>query len=453
MTQIVLRLTSGTAPIRGMMVPVKGYQLSIYDFLWGTGAYVSKGAAQAAWTRLTQSEYKEEVRRLTLYLKFPGPGQRETPCTGIQGLQRLLCIVGGKIGQQYRDLATTTLTRIAAGDTSLIEEIEDNATSDSPVSQLAREALAVPLSLGDGAGAGEELSEEVLGRIAGTNLADLDDATSSMQAFVEVRRGVITVLTASIPLIERDLQLERERLEVQACAMEHKRKRGADVTAAIAEFLQLDVAHRAAMRPVFMLRMEDAFPNKRARALFCTKLMKLPLPVAAAPVVAVEAAPAPVVVVEAPGPAPAPAPAPVAPAAPPASTCGVYVLQLSNGSQYVGQSRDIPTRVAAHKAGAGAAVASDPDAVQVPTMTPMGEDLESWERIETLERMFAFGIDKVRGWLYNVPELPPALRWHAWQQICCRKGLCLACGRKGHFASSCDGSPKVVFGGGPSPRC
>ena len=150
---------------------------------------------------------------------------------------------------------------------------------------------------------------------------------------------MITVLSASIPLIERDLQLERERLEVdqvkavlQAGAMEHKQKRGIDITAAVAEFLQWDAAHRKAMRAVFMLQMEDAFPNKRARALFCTKLMKFPLPAAAAPV--------PVVVVEAaPLPAPAPAavvevaPAPAPAAALPGPTSGVYVLQLSNGNQ------------------------------------------------------------------------------------------------------------------------
>ena len=146
--------------------------------------YVSRDAVTSAWTRLLQSEYGNEVRLISTDYKFPGRRQRETPCADVLGLQRILIFTGGKIGQAYCDLATMTLTRIAVGDTSLIDEIEDNAASDSPVAELAREALAVPLSIGGG-GAGAPTDEgegvrEVRQPIAGIDAEGLNACLRAM---------------------------------------------------------------------------------------------------------------------------------------------------------------------------------------------------------------------------------------------------------------------------------
>ena len=450
MTQIVLRLTNGSAPIRGMKF--QGSNLfSVYDFMWNTGAFVSKGAAAASWTRLTQSEHKEEVSRFTSNLKFPGPGQRETPCMTIQGLQHLLCLLGGKIGQQYRDLATTTLTRVAAGDTTLIEEIEDNAASDAPVQQLAREALdAPPPCIESGAGSNE--------------VQAFMDTARAMSLFTEERRDLIAVLKDSLPLIERDIELSRQKLEIDRARRELdktrdeaeqekafrsdaiKRKREEASTHAIEEFLSWTPDRRKVMRPVLMGRLEELIPVKRARTLFITGLMKAPV---AAPV------PAPLPAgIEADPPVPAAASIeadpPIAPAAPAFdSNIGVYVLKLTNGKYYVGQSRNIRSRIERHRAGMGSAVASDPLAVQIPCITPRPhpEDLEAWERTETLELMHQHGIDRVRGWIYNTYNLTPQLKAHANQQICSRKNLCHKCANPGHFSSQCTGQQaKAVFG-------
>ena len=97
MTQIVLRLTDGTTPIRGMVVPGKGQWFSVYDFMWNTGSFSSKNAVTTIFSRMIsdKSEHKEEVTSMCCYLKFPGPGQRGTPCMSVMGLQRLLCLLGG----------------------------------------------------------------------------------------------------------------------------------------------------------------------------------------------------------------------------------------------------------------------------------------------------------------------------------------------------------------------
>ena len=483
MTHIVLRLTSGTAPIRGMRVEGKGSYFSVYDFMWNTGSYPSKGCLLKTFSRLISdgSDTQSEVKAYSLYLKFPGPGQRETPCMTIQGLQHLLCLLGGKIGQQYRDLATTTLTRVAAGDTTLIEEIEDNAASDAPVQQLAREALdAPPPCIETGAGSNE--------------VQAFMDTARAMSLFTEERRDLIAVLKDSLPLIERDIELSRQKLEIDRARRELektrdeaeqekasrsdaikrkreeaeqekafrsdaiKRKREEASTHAIEEFLSWTPDRRKVMRPMLMGRLEELIPVKRARTLFITGLMKAPV---AAPV----PVPAPVAV---PLPAPEPLPAsieadppvpaaasieadpPIAPAAPAFdSNIGVYVLKLTNGKYYVGQSRNIRSRIERHRAGMGSAVASDPLAVQIPCITPRPhpEDLEAWERTETLELMHQHGIDRVRGWIYNTYNLTPQLKAHANQQICSRKNLCHKCANPGHFSSQCTGQQaKAVFG-------
>jgi hypothetical protein len=94
--------------------------------------------------RLTKegSAFKKEVDTLCIYLKFPGSGQRETPCATIRGLQRYLMMLGGKVAAEFRDIIEGTFTRVMAGDQSLIEVINANAVSQAPVQQAFRVALA-----------------------------------------------------------------------------------------------------------------------------------------------------------------------------------------------------------------------------------------------------------------------------------------------------------------------
>lgn len=120
-------------------------KFSVYDFLTKARNYKDTGAsARKEFARLVsdESEYKDEVVALCHYLKFPGSGQRETPCMTIRGLQRLLMILGGKVATEFRKIVEGTFSRVMAGDESLIEEIQANAASDAPVHQLYRQALA-----------------------------------------------------------------------------------------------------------------------------------------------------------------------------------------------------------------------------------------------------------------------------------------------------------------------
>ena len=140
--QLALKLTSGDkTDIRGMKMADGRSFFSVYDIMWNTGAYSTEAAASGAWYRLLQSEFGLEVSRLTINLKFPGRGQRDTPCMDFIGLQRLFAVLDGKIGEEYRKIAVASLTRILAGDLSLVREIQSNAASSAPINKMAREAV------------------------------------------------------------------------------------------------------------------------------------------------------------------------------------------------------------------------------------------------------------------------------------------------------------------------
>ena len=87
-------------------------------------------------------DYGEEVNNLVVELTFKGQGQRPTPTMTLPGLLRLLAILPGKIAIEYRAMATNTITRVMAGDRSLIKVIEANAESTAPLQQASRAALA-----------------------------------------------------------------------------------------------------------------------------------------------------------------------------------------------------------------------------------------------------------------------------------------------------------------------
>jgi hypothetical protein len=151
----VMELVMGEdqAKIRGVKGESGEEWWSVYDFINAVCEKDSKDKYGAhVFYNLTQdtSEYKDEVCSSSSHLKFPGRGQRDTPCMTLRGLLRLLMILGGKVASGYRAVVETTFTRVMAGDRSLIHVIEANAQSSSPVQGAFRRALASDPSPGGG---------------------------------------------------------------------------------------------------------------------------------------------------------------------------------------------------------------------------------------------------------------------------------------------------------------
>ena len=452
-TQLALRLTADDKePIRGMKTPDGRSIFSVYDAMWNTGAYVSRDAVKSAWKRLMQSEFKEEVGRMTTYFQFSGQGQRETPCVDFQGIQRVFALVGGTIGAEYRRLSELTLTRLIAGDLTLVEEVHENAASDAPVNVLAREALEHPTIAAPEPAIEPQTAIEpeepmttdlalMRPEYRSTYLADLAVAVPLLErrgaaamadADAEYRRAEARALifrseadaasikaAASVNEAEalarrQSVNRQNDELATAKQAAQERRKRkaleeAAELDDAIKRFVAASPADRAIRRYAFAAQIEPWFPAKRTRDSFVAKLVKAPVLV-------------------------------------PATKAGVYVLRLEDGTYYVGESQDTDVRVAQHLAGEGASVTVGKDAVRVsPYTAPIPGHLEAWERAETLERMFRHGIEKVRGWMFTTPVMSPDQRESAFEQICVYKKLCTTCGRGGHFAASCFANSKAQW--------
>ena len=107
MASLVLKLTGDdSVRLRGIMA-ADMQVWSVYDFMTKACGYKDAGnSARKEFSRLTKDggEHKIEVEASCYYIKFPGAGQRETPCMTIRGLQRLTMILGGKIAAEFRVL-------------------------------------------------------------------------------------------------------------------------------------------------------------------------------------------------------------------------------------------------------------------------------------------------------------------------------------------------------------
>lgn len=117
---------------------------------------------------------------------------------------------------------------------------------------------------------------------------------------------------------------------------------------------------------------------------------------------------------------------------------GVYVLGDERGRMYVGKSQDVERRIEQHLAGSGTEFLTRGQIRRLEVGEAGTErDLESWERNETLARMYKHGVDKVRGWMFTSVGLSAEQEEQAFAQICEKYDLCRQCGRNSHFADKC----------------
>ena len=118
---------------------------------------------------------------------------------------------------------------------------------------------------------------------------------------------------------------------------------------------------------------------------------------------------------------------------------GVYVLQLEQGRYYVGKTgRPVELRIKEHFSSPKPAwIRAYRPVAAVTPLTCLPADLESWERAETLERMWLHGASRVRGWQYTRLNLTATERSQIVMELCERKDLCRKCGNAGHMYSNC----------------
>ena len=118
----------------------KVQHLSVRDVIMHLNGKNRK-TAWITWERLPP-DAKEELATFCCQYQFPGHGQRPEAVITFQGALKLTMMIGGENAKKYRSAMTSILTRYYAGDDSLVEEVEANAQSSAPISQMARAALA-----------------------------------------------------------------------------------------------------------------------------------------------------------------------------------------------------------------------------------------------------------------------------------------------------------------------
>ena len=126
------------AQVRFTVMDGKQY-LSIRDFIM---VYCGKDGNHAAdcWRTLTESKKNELTQYLGMF-QFPGRGQSSQPVITFPGAIKLAMFLPGENAKKNRSSMVRILQRYYAGDESLIAEIEANASSASPVAEMARASL------------------------------------------------------------------------------------------------------------------------------------------------------------------------------------------------------------------------------------------------------------------------------------------------------------------------
>ena len=117
---------------------------SVYDFINTLcGKDHTDAYARVTYSRFTKpgEPHAAELKSREKSLKVLGRGQRETPAMDLNGLLYLLGLLEGKVATQYRKSAQEALSRVLAGDKTLIRVIEANALSTAPMQQAFRAAL------------------------------------------------------------------------------------------------------------------------------------------------------------------------------------------------------------------------------------------------------------------------------------------------------------------------
>ena len=128
MSELILNLTSSAA-VRGMVSPDGTHRFSVYDFI----CLAAQKPTESNYGRVTyarlisdKSEFKNEIKNTTLRIRFERGRGQLTPVATVEGLVKLLTILGDKVSQAFRVEAFDILTRYLNGDTSLCMEIHEN---------------------------------------------------------------------------------------------------------------------------------------------------------------------------------------------------------------------------------------------------------------------------------------------------------------------------------------
>lgn len=130
---------------------------------------------------------------------------------------------------------------------------------------------------------------------------------------------------------------------------------------------------------------------------------------------------------------------------------GVYVIQLDNGKYYVGQAANVRKRVEEHRSTQRSAAFVDANfkkgnnIVYLEPQTYFPNDLQHWEKQETLLAMLKFKFENVRGGPWCQTRLTYRNLCFITDELVHQMSVCHKCGKKGHIGQYCKEPTKMAW--------
>ena len=123
----IIVLPEEFAQFRLRMTPDKKW-VSVFDVLKAIG--YANTSERIEWGRISKM-YFSEVVTLCHNFKFPGQGQRDTPCLNAVGVVKLITswLPSSSITKKFRDKAAEIVVRYLGGDETLVEEVKSIRSS------------------------------------------------------------------------------------------------------------------------------------------------------------------------------------------------------------------------------------------------------------------------------------------------------------------------------------
>jgi hypothetical protein len=123
----------------------------------------------------------------------------------------------------------------------------------------------------------------------------------------------------------------------------------------------------------------------------------------------------------------------------------IYILRLTHNKYYVGKTKNHlteTTRLLSHIRGTGAFWTRKYPPLEV---MHIYQDCHDFDELKyTLDMMYKYGIDNVRGAEYVTEHLTEQQKTAIQKSIANAKDLCLRCYKKGHYISECPEKEKPI---------